>query len=220
MKPVFLPDFKVNRVVKVMVVADLFFFGGWAFVQPIFAIFLVDSIPGATVATVGFVAALYWIVKSLLQVPIANFLDTMPGERDDFFALLFSLLLGAISAFVFAAASSLFVVFFAQTLYAVAMAMYIPSWYSIFSRHMDEKRVSFDWTIDSVSIGIAAFAASLLGGVLAQWFGFRMVFLLAGALSAISAAVLYFMPDTVFPKSKTTFPLRLRLWHRRKDVKK
>lgn len=220
MKLPFRFDVKISSVIKVLVLADLYFFGGWAFIQPIFAIFLVEKIHGATVATAGFVAALYWIVKSVLQVPIANFLDKTPGERDDFFSLLFSLLLGAISAFLFASAATLSVVFLAQALYAVAMAMYIPSWYSIFSRHIDAQRVSFNWSVDSVSIGIASFVASLASGMLAQWVGFRAVFMLAGVLSVASAVVVYFIPNVVFPRPKTAFALRLHPWRHQKDVKK
>ena len=39
---------------------------------------------------------------------------------------------------------------------------------------------SFEWTLDSVSIGLAAAGAAALGGIIAQRFGFNFVFIIGG----------------------------------------
>ena len=205
-------DINVNKVVKYMVGADLLFTGSWSFIQPIFSIFVIKDIAGATIVTAGVAAALYWIVKSLLQIPVANFLDKTDGEKDDFYALVFSVTLAAFAAFSFMLVKNIWSLFVVQMLYAIAMSFYIPSWSGIFSRHLDAKRFAFDWSLDSTAIGFTAFVTSLVGSVMAQWIGFQAVFLVVGAFSLMSAMLLYFAPNVFLPKqtSKQEAPIALK----------
>ncbi|MCR4275216.1 MAG: MFS transporter [Candidatus Wolfebacteria bacterium] len=192
-------NISINRVVKFFVLSDLFFLGGWSLISPIFSIFVIEKIAGATLISVGLIAATYWLVKSTIQIPIANYLDKTEGEKDEFYALVLSLLLGAAAAFTFSISTKLWHVFLVQAVYAVAMALYVPSWYGIFSRHLDQKRFSFDWTLDSTVVGLAAFVASMLSGVLANFFGFPFVFLLVGFLSIIGAMIIFLVPNLIIP---------------------
>ncbi|MEK7566248.1 MAG: MFS transporter [Patescibacteria group bacterium] len=192
-------NISINRVVKFFVLSDLFFLGGWSLISPIFSIFVIEKIAGATLISVGLIAATYWLVKSIIQIPIANYLDKTEGEKDEFYALVLSLLLGAAAAFTFSISTKLWHVFLVQAVYAVAMALYVPSWYGIFSRHLDQKRFSFDWTLDSTVVGLAAFVASMLSGVLANFFGFPFVFLLVGFLSIIGAMIIFLVPNLIIP---------------------
>lgn len=195
-------DIKVNRIVKFLILSDIIFLGGWSMVQPIFSVFVIKNIPGSTLIVIGAITALYWLVKSLLQIPVANYLDNHDGEKDDFYALLISLTLAAVAAFMLAMTTSLWQLFFAQFIYAVAMGFYVPSWAGIFSRHLDKKRFSFDWSLDSTVVGITSFIAALLSGILAEKFGFSSVFFLAGVLSLMSAVMLFLVPDLIIPKKK------------------
>lgn len=193
-------DVKINRVVKFLILSDLFFLGGWSLIHPFFAIFVINKIEGATLITVSLAAALYWLVKSAFQIPIANYLDKNDGENDDFHILLAALSLAAVASFSFALTKELWQLFLTQLIYAVAMGLYVPSWSGIFSRHLDEKRFSFDWSLDSTAIGVTSAFSALFGGVLINFFGFSAVFTLIGALSLASVILLFFAPNLIFPK--------------------
>lgn len=191
--------FHVNRVVKFFVLSDFMFLGGWGLVAPIFAIFVVQDVAGATILTVGALAAVYWFVNALVQLPVALYLDKKEGERDDFHALIFSLLLSGFASLSFLVADTVPLLFLVIFLKAVAFGFYTPSWSAIFSRHLDRKRRAFDWSLDSTSVSVASGAAGLLGGVLANFFGFQSVFLFAGALSFGSVMLLLSVPHLVLP---------------------
>ena len=197
-------NIKVNRIIKHMVVSDLLFTGSWSFIQPIFAIFVVKDIAGATIITAGMVAGLYWLVKSFIQLPVANFLDRDESERDDFYALVGAISLAAISAFSFVLVDKIWELLMVQVMYALAMGVYIPAWNGLFSHHLDSKRYSFDWSLDSTAIGFTAFITSLSGGILAELIGFRFVFFLVGIFSLAGAMVLYLAPTIFFPGLKGT----------------
>jgi len=195
-------DIRVGRIVKYLVLSDLFLLLGWGFIEPIFSVFIVQRIAGATLVTVGMAAALYWILKSLIQMPVANYLDRTPGEKDDFTALLGGLLLAGFSAIAFSWVSKPWELYVVQVVHAVAFALYVPSWSSIFSRHLDRDRVSFDWSLDSTVAGIAAGVSGLLAGIVAERWGYSAVFIAGGVSSFLAAFMLIVVPDLVLPKVK------------------
>ena len=155
--------FIVNRVVKYFVFADLILFSGWGLVSPVFSIFVIDQIVGATLVTVGVGAAVFWITRSAIQLPIANFLDSHDGERDDFRILIFGLLLTAGSAFMFLFISLPMHLYAAQFLHGLGMGLYAASWPGIFSRHLDKKRIAFEWSLNSSTLGFAMGITAFLG---------------------------------------------------------
>ena len=76
--------FKINRVIKYLILSDLAFWSGWGLFNPVFAIFIIEKIQGGNAFVVGAAVAVYWITKSLLRIPIGIFLDSLTGEKDDY----------------------------------------------------------------------------------------------------------------------------------------
>lgn len=195
-------DLKINRLIRFFVISDLFFWGGWGFINPIFALFIVGRVEGATVLTVGIASAIYWLVKALFQIPVALYLDKHEGERDDFHALVLGLILAgfaAISYVLVTSVAGLYIVIFIQ---ALAFGLYTPAWSAIFSRHLDKKNNAFDWSLDQTVVGIALGVTALIGSAIASAFGFNAIFICASALSFTSAIILLFVPDVILPEPK------------------
>ena len=57
----------INKVIKTLILSDFFLQSGWGLIGPIFAIFITQQIEKGTLAAVGFIAATYWLVKSIFQ---------------------------------------------------------------------------------------------------------------------------------------------------------
>jgi len=198
-------NLKVNRVARFFILADFLLFGGWGFIGPVFAVFVLNQVPGSTLLTLGIVAAIYWIVKSVIQIPVALYLDHHDGERDDFNALVLSLMLAGFAAISFLLVHSTPQLYLVVFLQAVAFGLYTPSWSALFSRHLDREHFSFDWSLDSTSVGIASGITGLLGGAFAGFFGFSSVFIIGSLLSFIGAFSLLSVPNIIFPP-KTGMP--------------
>ena len=193
-------NLQIGRVVKYFILVDLFLLAGWGLIDPIFSIFIVENIPGATVVTVGAVAGMYWILKSAIQLPIAKYLDRTPGEKDDFYCIILGLLVVSASAFGFVLVREIWQLYLVQAIKSLGFALYAASWPTIFSRHLDKEKVSFDWALDSTAVSLSAGASGFLGGVIANSFGFPTVFLAGAFFSFVSALVLLAVPDLVLPK--------------------
>ncbi len=200
-------DFKVNRVIKYFVLADLALLAGWGLVQPVFSVFVIQKVAGATLVTVGVAAAIYWILKSILQMPVANYLDKTDGETDDFRTLIASLFMAAVASFLYLAVSKPWHLYLVEVVHAIAFALYVPAWSAIFSRHIDKDRVSFEWSFDNTVAGLSAGVSGFLGGVVAGWLGFSGVFILAGVFSMVAAFILLLAPELILPRKTSATPL-------------
>jgi MFS family permease len=199
-------DLKINKVIRSLVLADLFFWGGWGIVNPMMGLFIIGRISGATLFTVGAASALYWIVKALFQIPVAVYLDRLEGEKGELKTLIIGLVLAGFAAMTFPIIATVPGLFLAVFLQAIAYGLYTPSWSAIFSRHLDKDHYAFDWSLDSTTIGIASGIAALIGGTLANFFGFNAVFILTGILSFVSALTLIFVPGIALPRPTSPGP--------------
>jgi len=180
---------KVNHVIRTLVVSDFFINAGFSVFAPIFAIFITKQIDHGTLQVVGFGAALTQIFKAGLQIPVARILDKNHGEYDDFYSMVAGSILVATIPFWYLFASTPQHIYIIQSLYGVGLAFAIPPWYAIFSRHLDKLKENMEWSLDSISIGIAGAVSAALGGILATKFGFHFVFLLGGLFAIYGSSM-------------------------------
>jgi len=61
--------FLLNRVIKFLILSDLFILSGWGMTSPIFAIYVTEQVKVAGIETVGLASTVYLLLKSGLQVP-------------------------------------------------------------------------------------------------------------------------------------------------------
>lgn len=200
-------NLQISRIIKYFIISDLFLITGWGLISPIFAIFVIEKIAGATIATVGIAAAVYWILKAFIQMPIGIYLDKTEGEKDDFYVLIGGLVLASLTAFLFIFIDKIWQLFLLQVVHALAFALYTPAWAAIFSRHLDKNRYAFDWSLDSTIVALASGVSGAIGGLVAQTFGFEIIFIGASILTLIAAVVIFVLPDIVLPKASVPSPL-------------
>ncbi|MBU2635020.1 MFS transporter [Patescibacteria group bacterium] len=192
---------KINKVVKIMVFSDLFLNSGWGLISPILAIFIVKNIEGGDVRVAGIAVGIYLLVKSVLQVPIAHYLDLNHGEKDDYCALFIGTLLTAVTPIIFIFATISWHIYIAQIIHALGMAMAVPSWYAIFGRHIPKNREALCWGLDSSAMGLGAGITGIIGGVVAQSFGFIPLFVGVSVFNIIAVLLLLFIMKDILPKT-------------------
>jgi len=190
-------NFKVNRIVKYLILSDLFFWTGWGLINPIFAIFIVQKIAGGSAFVAGMAAAIYWILKSALRVPVGVFLDKCPGEKDDYFFLVVGLSISATVSFGFIFATQPWHIYLLQSVYAVGMALTLSGWQAIFTRHIDKGREATEWALDAMGLGFGTGIAGAIGGWVVTSFGFEVLFAGVGLLGIISVIFLFGFKDDI-----------------------
>src|SRR3989338_6700503 len=170
----FFSKLKINKVIRVLVVTDFFYNSAFGSFAPVFAIFITNQIAGGSAKVAGFATAVYWIVKSTVQLPIARFIDKRKNERVDFFSMFFGYLGAGLTVFGYLFVSEPIHLYVVQGLFGFSMAWAVPAWYKIFTRHVDKWEIAMEWSLESVfSVGVATAGAAALGGYLADRFGFE-----------------------------------------------
>lgn len=190
----------MNKTIKILVRSDLIMFGALGLITPFFAVFITNQIKGGSIEVIGFAAGIYAILKSLLQIPIGKFLDKTKGEKDDFCFLILGYLIVALVPIGYIFSYLPWHIYILQAIYAVGMAMAYPSWFAIFTRHIDKGREAFEWSIWSTNIDLGIGIAGITGGILVTKFNFNFIFILTTVLACISVLSLFIIKKYILSK--------------------
>ncbi|MDO8495503.1 MAG: MFS transporter [bacterium] len=180
----------VNRVIRHLVMSDFMLFFSVGMIAPIFAIFILKAIPGSSLRVIGLSAAFYWIARTLSTVPLSRFMDKTDGERDEFYFMV-------IGSFIFSSIP-LFYLFINQAwhLYLIqfigglANSMAVPAWRILFTDHLDRGKTGYEWSLEDIGVGTATALSAYLGSIVAERFGFEMVFVLLAILGYAGTMIL------------------------------
>lgn len=194
----------INRVIKILIASDFLLQAGWGLSGPIFAIFLTKQIQGGDLKMVGFIAATYWITKSIVQPFIAHYLDKNHGEKDDFKFLVIGMYVANLVPLGYIFSTQPWHIFTLEIIRALAMACVIPTWSGIFTRHINKGREAFSWSLESTGIGFAAGMAGAFGGIIASILGFKAVFVLVSLFGILSSSTLLLIRKNIFLKDHFT----------------
>ncbi len=194
----------INKVIKILILSDVALVSGFGFISPIFAIFLTERIQGGNVEVVGYAAAIYWIVMSLVVIPFGRYLDKNHGEKDDLFFIIIGNILAASVVFAYIFSRLPWHIYFLQVFYAIGMGMNVSAYAAVFTRHIDKGKEASNWSIRAALIGVGAGMAGALGGIIAHRFGFNVLFILAIIFILFSAFLPFFIYKQIYPKDKKT----------------
>ncbi len=191
----------INKIVKVLITSDFFLNLGWGLLSPIFALFILQKItignPEKAAEVAGFSALFYWLSKSFIEIPIGRFLDKKEGEKDDFWFMTIGLFVVGLAPLGYLFSTQPWHIYLFQIIHAVGMAMALPSWLAIFTRHIDKGKEAFEWSMETTSIGAGAGIAGGLGGIIASVFGFKILFIFVSGLTIFAAFLLLFVKNNV-----------------------
>ena len=195
---------KLNQVILVIVFAQFVFTMAASLNMPLFAAFVLQDI-GAAISVVGFASAIYWAAKSIIQLPIARWLDRNHGEIDDFYSLLAGIEISTIGVFLFYFSRQTWHIYAIQGLIALGDALAVPPLFGIFIRHIDPGSEGFEYTLQSsFSFGAGGALGGAFSGILAGIIGIRALYLVNGVLMTIGLIILFFLKPYIRPKVPST----------------
>jgi MFS family permease len=185
--------FSINKIVFFLIKADFFFFSAAGLVAPVFAVFLTDKLKDGSIEVAGFAVAIYWIVRSIFEIPVAKFLDKHKGEKDDLLFLVAGYFVVALIHFGYTQATLSWHIYILEFFYAIAMAVAAPGWSAIFTRHIDKGKEGFEWSIEHVAYSAGIGIAGALSGIIIANYGFNTLFIIAGIVAIIGSLIPLFV---------------------------
>lgn len=193
-----LKNIKVNIVIKILILSDFLIWSAYNLLAPVFAIFITNHIQGATIEVVGIASGLYFICKSVFEVPVGVYIDKTKGEKDDLYTAIGGTIMFALIYILYIYIDQVWQLYVLQVFLGISAALAFPGWYSIFTRHVDKDQEGFEWSMYDVMLGVGIAAASALGAFIADIFGFRYLFLIVSAITILGAVFLFLIKNKIY----------------------
>lgn len=197
----------INRIILILIASDVVFQIGTGFIDPIFAVFLVESVSGGSLQLAGTAVAIYWLVKSIVRIPIAFLLDKKRGEKDDFYTMLTGFFMISAIQFLYLFVNTATHIYIIQIFLGIAGAMAFTPWYGFFSRHIDKYQENMEWSISNSMVGFAIAGAGFATGIVAEKFGFHPIFIISGTLSLLGTLLLLLIGKKVHLKKRDGYTI-------------
>ncbi|MFA6537139.1 MAG: MFS transporter [Patescibacteria group bacterium] len=193
-------NYKMNFVVKILILSDFVGFFAVNLSGPIFAIFISSKITGASIETVGIATTIYFVVKSIVEIPIGVLINKTKTERDDLYCAIAGLMLMSGMFFYYLFINEIWELYLSQAILGFAGAMAYPAWYTIFTRHIDRNKEAVEWSFYDVSVGLGMSLSAVIGAFVAEKFGFDWLFFVSGLILLSSGLMLFAIRHKIYEK--------------------
>ncbi len=177
--------FSLNPLVRSFLISEMFLWSGVNLVIPIFAIFAKERIIGGGVEIAGSAYSVHLIARLMFDLVSGRYF----GRRSEvvkIIVVISCVVLMSIGYIGLALSSTIWQLFFFQALVGIGLGTSTPLKYTVFSQHIDQDKMSVEWSLyDSAMIGGMAVSAAL-GGFIANAYSFRTLFIIAAVVNAMS----------------------------------
>lgn len=177
----------MNKILKILILSDIFLLSGFAFMNPVFAIFINEQIAGGTLFAVGMASAIYLISHALLQIAFSYKFN----PKDRYWMLILGTIIFVLTPIGFIFSTKIWQVYALQGLYGLGAALAYPAWSSFFTANMKSGERGFQYSLHSSGTSLAAAVTAIVGGLLAEKVGFWAVFVLTSVFALVGLLLLF-----------------------------
>lgn len=158
---------------KILLLADAMLLLAMEMFGPLYAIFVAEI--GGDLLTAGWAYATFSMTSGVVILILSRLSLDIRG-RDWVVPVGYGLCSLGILGYLFVSAPiHLFVV---QVVMGLALAVLTPSWDALYTHFIDPERAVYQWGLEEAQDYIVPAIAAAIGGVIAQYFGFRVLFIL------------------------------------------
>lgn len=192
----------MHRILRVLILSDLFILGGFGLIQPVFAIFILQQINQATVTAVGLAVAVQLLTKALFQSFVGRWSDEERGNRRELGTLFVGSLIMSLVPLGYFFSHTLAQVFFLQFAYGLGGALAYPGWMVIFTRYLRHDKAGYEWGAYNTIITLGTAATAFLGAYIVDQYSFQHLFVLICGLSLLGTSLLTYIFKHEFTRGK------------------
>lgn len=181
---------KINTVVKAFIFAEMLLWSGWNFIMPVFAIY-VAKLPNGSVEKAASSVSVYLVARVISGLISGKYLSGKRNRHKLFVTVLGMSLLG-LTYIGMAFSKNVNEIIFFYGLAGLALGIASPAKNSLFSDNLKKDKATFTWSILEGGVFLSMALTAALGGVIAQRFGFQILFFIAAILN-FTALIPYFI---------------------------
>jgi len=181
-----------NKALKALIFISGIFMFAYAMLMPIFAIF-VEKI-GGSVTTASNSWAIFWLVAGILTFVMGK-LESKMDETE--LAIVWSQYIICIAYILYYFTTTTSMLYIVMIILGIGNAIFWPAFHSVYTKHVDEKNSTWQWSFyDGMAYIIPAIGAAL-GGFLVNLYGFNLIFIIMAILTFLNATFILFLPKKI-----------------------
>ncbi|MEK7131154.1 MAG: MFS transporter [Patescibacteria group bacterium] len=190
----------MHKVLRILILSDLFIIGSFGLVQPIFAVYMIQNVVGISLTAIGIATTIQLVTKAIMQIIVAKWTDEEPGNRRELVALLIGSVLMSLVSFGYIWVHNLSMLYVLQFLYGLGGALAFPGWVVIYSRYIRAEKAGYEWSVYSTIVSLGTATAAAIGGYMAEAYSFTHLFVVIGTLSLIGSSFISYIFKQEFTK--------------------
>ena len=178
----------MKQVLKILLLSSLFINLAAGFFGPIYAIF-VEQI-GGDLLTAGSSYALFSIAAGILIFLLSKWEDSIKHQEKLLVLGRFLAVIGFIGYLLIQTPVHLFIV---QIIFGVSVAIVTPAFDSLYSKNLTKGKFASQWGMWESMVAIVTGIAAIIGGFVAQNYGFKILFVIMLIMSIIAFIISLFL---------------------------
>ncbi len=171
----------LNRATKLLLYGGTLWYLGEGMLGPLFAVFAKRI--GGSILDISWAWALYLILMGVFILLVGRLSDKRLPKKE---LMIAGYALNAVFTFCYLLVDAPWKLFVVQSLLGVAAAMASPTWYALFSKHMDHNYGGSLWGLVGGFHYIVVGIALIIGGLIVTHFSFTTLFLTMGTVQVIA----------------------------------
>ena len=176
----------MNKALKLLIYSDIVIYSGLGFIGPILAIFVKDNLIGGSISAAGLAMSIFLITYSSLQILFARIFN----PKDRLWMIYLGTTIIILVQFSYILLSNIYQLYMLQFIYGIGVAFAYAAWSSMFASHLEKGQRGYQWAMDTSGSGIGGAVTAYLGALIAEKFGFHIVFIIVGIFGVISLLIL------------------------------
>lgn len=194
----------MHKVLRLLILCDLFILGGLGLIQPIFAIFMLKSIGGSTITAIGVATTIQLVTKAFFQILVGRWTDADAGNRRELITLLLGCVLISLVPFGYIFSQNIAHIYSLQFLYGLGSAMIFPGWMVMFTRYSRDNKAGYEWSVYNTVVSLGTAVTAALGAYLADVYSFTVLFFIFGIMSLFGTGAVVIIFKHEFTRSHKT----------------
>lgn len=178
----------MHKILRALILSDLFILGSFGLIQPIFAVFMLSEITGVNLTAIGVATAIQLVTKGVFQIAVGKWTDEERGNKRELAAMFVGSALMTLVPIGYAFSSAITHIYLLQFVYGLGSALVYPGWVVVFMRYTRENNAGYEWGVYNTVISFGSAAAAFLGANLAETYSFFALFIVVSLLSLVGTS--------------------------------
>ena len=184
---------KLNKVVIYLTLSDVFTWGSFMIISALTGLYLAQKLGQDAIQFVGIGTAIYFLTRSIFQIPIGRITDKYKKDKDEILILFVGILLMGTPIIFYPSISLPDHYYILQFIFGLGVALNVTNWRKLFALNVDSGREGRQYALYETIVSACTAILSIVGGYIANLGSmyFDMVISFAGIVIMLGSIWVY-----------------------------